>query len=89
MTDEELVKGLRQNALWVTTHEAADRIEELERENERLRRTIDAAAKLGRIIGFLSYDEARISAFLEDCGPDLIDRARATLAQIEGGKKDE
>jgi hypothetical protein len=29
MTDEELINGLRQNAIWVTTHEAADRIEAL------------------------------------------------------------
>jgi hypothetical protein len=29
MTDEELIAGLRANALWVTTHDAADRIEAL------------------------------------------------------------
>jgi chromosome segregation ATPase len=40
MTNEELVKGLRQNALWVTTHEAADRIEQLE---QRLEATKDKA----------------------------------------------
>lgn len=34
MTDEELINGLRQNALWVTTHDAADRIEALVRERD-------------------------------------------------------
>jgi len=62
----------------------ADRIEELERENDRLRLTIDAAAKLGRIVGFLGDDEGRISAFIEACGPDLIERARTVLAEPDG-----
>lgn len=66
--------------------EAADRIEALVKEKERLHRTVDAAAKIGRIIGFLGDDEDRISAFIECCGPDLIDHARAVLAEFEGGK---
>ena len=64
----------------------ADRIEALTAKNERLRRTIGAAGKLGRIIGFLGDDEERIAAFLEACGPDLVNRARAALAEIEGEK---
>lgn len=43
MTNEELVKGLRQNALWVTTHEAADRIEELERDLKEAVRALQIA----------------------------------------------
>lgn len=35
MTDEELINGLRQNALWVTTHDAADRIEALIKEKDQ------------------------------------------------------
>jgi hypothetical protein len=66
--------------------EAEAYAEELEKENERLRRTIGAAGKLGRIIGFLGDDEERIAAFLEACGPELINSARVTLAEIEGGK---
>jgi len=54
-------------------------IAKLRKENERLRRTVVAAAKLGRILGFLGDDEARISAFLDECGPELIERARAAL----------
>lgn len=37
MTDEELIAGLRMNALWVTTHDAADRIEALGKEVARLK----------------------------------------------------
>jgi len=85
MTDEELIRRLRERGGRVPT-EAADRIEALVKEKERLHRTVDAAAKLGRIIGFLGDDEDRISAFIECCGPDLIDHARAVLAEFEGGK---
>lgn len=42
MTDN-LVKGLRQNALWVTTHEAADRIEQLERDLKEAVRALQIA----------------------------------------------
>ncbi len=47
MTDEELIDGLRQNALWVTTHDAADRIEALVRERDATwNEAIKAAAKM-------------------------------------------
>jgi hypothetical protein len=59
------------------------RVEELEAEVARLRRTVDAAAKLGRIVGFLGDDEGRIAAFLECCGPELINRAIAALQPKE------
>jgi Lar family restriction alleviation protein len=72
-------------AAW-NTRTPDPRIEALTAENERLRRTIGAAGKLGRIIGFLGDDEERIAAFLEACGPDLVNRARAALAEIEGEK---
>jgi hypothetical protein len=44
MSDEELIEGLRKNALWVTTHEAADRIEKLVKERDALQAKLDAAA---------------------------------------------
>lgn len=37
MTDAELIHALRTNALWVTTHDAADRIEALAKERSALR----------------------------------------------------
>jgi len=88
---DDLIKRLRNTTRgWIEKHydriEAAVRIEQLERENDRLRLTIDAAAKLGRIVGFLGDDEDRISAFIEACGPDLIERASTTLAELEGEK---
>jgi hypothetical protein len=52
----------------------------------RVQATIEAAAKLGQIIGFLGEDEARIAAFREACGPDLLSRA---LAAFDKGGKDE
>ena len=36
MTDEELIHALRTNALWVTTHDAADRIQSLIDKIERM-----------------------------------------------------
>jgi hypothetical protein len=36
MTDEELIHALRMNALWVTTHDAADRIQSLIDKIERM-----------------------------------------------------
>jgi hypothetical protein len=63
MTDEELIEGLRKNALWVTTHDAADRIEQLVKERddaewvEVLRKTYqrakEAEAKLAKAVDVL------------------------------------
>jgi D-serine deaminase-like pyridoxal phosphate-dependent protein len=92
MSDEELVKMARlaqrddRMATGALYGDLADRFEQLKRENDRLRLTIDAVAKLGRIVGFLGDDEDRISAFIEACGPDLIERASTTLAELEGKK---
>jgi len=36
MSDEELIHALRTNALWVTTHDAADRIQSLIDKIERM-----------------------------------------------------
>lgn len=46
---------------------------------DRLEAAVIAAAKIGQIVGFLGFDEARIEAFREDCGPDLWEKARAHL----------
>ena len=43
MSDEELIDALRKNALWVTTHDAADRIEQLVATNEALVKRLDDA----------------------------------------------
>ncbi len=84
MTDEELVKGLRQNALWVTTHEAADRIEQLEREAILDAKLLaDTQALLDKAV-----DALRRIAHLAD-GERVGGIASATLAEIEEGKKDE
>jgi hypothetical protein len=32
---------------------------------------------------YIGDDEDRISAFIEACGPDLIERARTVLAELE------
>ncbi len=45
----------------------------------KLEATIIAAAKIGQIVGFLGSDEARIEAFREACGPELLGKARARL----------
>jgi hypothetical protein len=83
MTNEELVKGLRQNALWVTTHEAADRIEALERE------AVLDAKLLADTQGLLdkAVDALRRIADAAD-RKHVGDIARAVLAEIEGGKDD-
>lgn len=36
MTDEEMIHALRTNALWVTTHDAADRIQHLVNKIDRM-----------------------------------------------------
>lgn len=36
MTDEEMIHALRTNALWVTTHDAADRIQLLVNKIDRM-----------------------------------------------------
>lgn len=66
----------------------ADLVEALGAENQRLREAVTASGKLGQIIGFLEGDDARTSAFLECCGPDLINRARAVLRSTEARHDD-
>ena len=46
---------------------------------------VEAAAKIGQIVGFLGEDAARIAAFREACGSELWDQARAALARVKGG----
>lgn len=36
MTDEEMIHALRTNALWVTTHDAADRMQHLVNKIDRM-----------------------------------------------------
>ena len=43
----------------------------------KVKALVEAAATLGRIIGFLGEDEGRINAFREACGDDLLRLARA------------
>jgi len=67
-------------AAWNTRAE----VDALVAENERLRRTVHASFKMGRIVGFLGEDEGRIDAFLDECGPELIERVRAALTGEKG-----
>ena len=73
MTDEELVKRLRDEHLAMTRNEAADRIEAL-------------TAKLAKAVEALRAVDDEYSDLR--WGPELssIKQARATLAEIEGEK---
>lgn len=70
--------GAETKEMWNTRADDA-----LKDEVARLRRTVIAASNLGEMIGFLSGDEARVAAFLDELGEDLISRARAALAPRE------
>lgn len=59
----------------------ADRIEALEAENARLRKTVEASAILGNIVGWLGGDLDKIEALKAAMGPELIERARAALGE--------
>jgi len=48
----------------------------------KLQAAVEAAAKIGRIIGFLGEDEGRIEAFREACGPELLAKARAAITEV-------
>jgi hypothetical protein len=63
---------------------AEAKLAEAVEQNTRLQTAIIASAKIGQIIGFLGDDEGRIEAFREACGPELLSKARATLAKIGG-----
>jgi len=68
--DKELISALRMNALWVTTHDAADRIEELE----------DALTKTEMIVRIIASSDG-YSRFGE-----AVDLSCEYLAELTGGK---
>lgn len=80
MTDEELINGLRQNTLWVTTHDAADRIEAL---TARLAKAVEAL----RVLDKAASDVSRLGAVTGSQWSRMtlaMLNARAVLAEIEG-----
>jgi hypothetical protein len=60
------------------------RAEQAEAEVARLRGAVDAAVNIGLVLGAIGEDAVMIEAFRNECGPDLIARARAALS--EGGE---
>lgn len=73
MSDEELITALRANALWVTTHDAADRIEALE---AKLAKAVEA---LEQIQAHEEKDWVTLSGKAPPDVQDLCDIARAAL----------
>jgi hypothetical protein len=63
---------------------AQARAEQAEAEVARLRGAVDAAVNIGLVLGAIGEDAVMIEAFRNECGPDLIARARAALS--EGGE---
>ena len=83
MTDEELIEGLRKNALWVTTHDAADRIEQLLESIKGLSQTWATAAVNREVSeGKLAEAVKALRDMLED-SEYWSPYARATLAELE------
>ena len=76
---EDYPTGKANAALIAAAPAMADRIEALEAENARLRKTVEASAMLGNIVGWLGDDIDRIEALKAAMEPGLIERARAAL----------
>jgi hypothetical protein len=79
------------NGKWLRFSDHADlltaaqaRAEQAEAEVARLRGAVDAAVNIGLVLGAIGEDAVMIEAFRNECGPDLIARARAALS--EGGE---